>query len=64
MLALQETTDAFVDELNKAGIGDLLPYAQVASSDGVYGNRSIADCDRPPAGFAGCRLPFQLESVQ
>lgn len=26
--------------------------------------RSIADCDRPPAGFAGCRLPFQLESVQ
>ena len=38
VLALQETTDAFVDELNKAGIGDLLPYAQVASSDGVYGN--------------------------
>ena len=28
----------FVDELNKAGIGDLLPCAQVASSDGVYGN--------------------------
>lgn len=38
VLALQETTDAFVDELNRAGIGDLLPYAQVASSDGMYGN--------------------------
>ena len=38
VLALQETTDAFVDELNKAGIGDLLPYAQVASSDGEFGN--------------------------
>ncbi len=34
----RKMTDAFVDELNKAGIGDLLPYAQVASSDGVYGN--------------------------
>ncbi len=38
VLALQETTDEFIDELNDAGIADVLPYAQVASSDGVYGN--------------------------
>ncbi|MBW3082993.1 endonuclease/exonuclease/phosphatase family protein [Bifidobacterium phasiani] len=38
VLALQETTDAFVQALNEAGIGDYLPYAQVSSSDGVFGN--------------------------
>ncbi|HAH53370.1 MAG TPA: endonuclease [Bifidobacterium sp.] len=38
VLAMQETTDAFIDELNQAGIGDVLPYSQVSSSDGVYGN--------------------------
>lgn len=38
VLALQETTDAFVAALEEAGIGDYLPYAKVSSSDGVYGN--------------------------
>lgn len=38
VLALQETTDAFVAALNEAGIGGLLPYAKVSSSDGVFGN--------------------------
>ncbi len=38
VLALQETTDAFVAQLEEAGIGDYLPYAKVASSDGMYGN--------------------------
>lgn len=38
ILALQETTDDFVDALNKAGIQSYLPYSQVSSSDGVYGN--------------------------
>lgn len=38
VLALQETSDEFIDALNAAGIGDYLPYAQVSSSDGVYGN--------------------------
>lgn len=38
VLALQETTDDFVDALNRAGIADYLPYSQVPSSDGVYGN--------------------------
>lgn len=38
VLALQETTDEFVAALNDAGIGTYLPYAQVSSSDGVYGN--------------------------
>lgn len=38
VLALQETTDDFVSALNGAGIAAYLPYSQVASSDGVYGN--------------------------
>lgn len=38
VLALQETTDDFVAALNDAGIGAYLPYSQVSSSDGVYGN--------------------------
>ena len=38
VLALQETTDDFVDALNRAGIADYLSYSQVSSSDGVYGN--------------------------
>lgn len=38
VLALQETTDDFVNALNSAGIAAYLPYSQVASSDGVYGN--------------------------
>ncbi|MEJ5921184.1 endonuclease/exonuclease/phosphatase family protein [Bifidobacterium thermophilum] len=38
VLALQETTDAFVKQLEADGIGDYLPYSQVSSSDGVYGN--------------------------
>ena len=38
VLALQETTDAFVRALDAAGIRRYLPYSNVASSDGVYGN--------------------------
>ncbi|WP_236034536.1 MULTISPECIES: endonuclease/exonuclease/phosphatase family protein [Bifidobacterium] len=38
VLALQETTDGFVEALRKAGIEDYLPYSQISSSDGVYGN--------------------------
>jgi endonuclease/exonuclease/phosphatase family metal-dependent hydrolase len=38
VLALQETTNAFVKALNQAGIQEYLPYSQVSSSDGVYGN--------------------------
>lgn len=38
VLALQETTDDFVKQLNEAGIEHYLPYAHVSSSDGVYGN--------------------------
>lgn len=38
MLALQETTEDFVKKLNEAGIEHYLPYAQVSSSDGVFGN--------------------------
>lgn len=38
VLALQETTDDFVQRLNDAGITRYLPYANVSSSDGMYGN--------------------------
>ncbi|MCH9277065.1 endonuclease/exonuclease/phosphatase family protein [Bifidobacterium amazonense] len=38
VLALQETTDEFVQALDEAGIRDYLPYSQVSTSDGVYGN--------------------------
>ena len=38
VLALQETTEDFVKKLNEAGIEHYLPYAQVSSSDGVFGN--------------------------
>lgn len=38
VLALQETTPQFVQRLEQAGIGEYLPYAVSASSDGTYGN--------------------------
>ncbi|PJM79340.1 endonuclease/exonuclease/phosphatase family protein [Bifidobacterium scaligerum] len=38
VLALQETTDDFVKRLHAAGIEHYLPYSQISSSDGVYGN--------------------------
>lgn len=38
VLALQETTAEFVEELEAAGIDELLPYSERSSSDGVFGN--------------------------
>lgn len=38
VLAMQETTDVFVRKLKDAGIEHYLPYSQVASMDGVFGN--------------------------
>ena len=38
VLALQETSEDFVQRLNDAGIESYLPYSHVASSDGVFGN--------------------------
>lgn len=38
VLALQETTKAFVEELGRAGIANYLPYSKTASADGKYGN--------------------------
>lgn len=38
VLALQETTPAFVKALKKAGIESYLPYSVVSSADGKYGN--------------------------
>ena len=38
VLALQETTDDFVEQLQQAGIGAYLPYSRVSSADGSFGN--------------------------
>lgn len=38
VLALQETTDDFVKALKDAGLEHYLPYSNISSSDGVYGN--------------------------
>ncbi|MCO6559321.1 MAG: endonuclease/exonuclease/phosphatase family protein [Bifidobacterium sp.] len=38
VLALQETTKPFVRALKAEGIDDYLPYSQISSSDGKYGN--------------------------
>jgi endonuclease/exonuclease/phosphatase family metal-dependent hydrolase len=38
VLALQETTRSFIAALEQAGIADYLPYSQVSSADGVFGN--------------------------
>ncbi|WEV74915.1 endonuclease/exonuclease/phosphatase family protein [Bifidobacterium sp. ESL0798] len=38
VLALQETTKPFIRALKAEGIDDYLPYSQVSSSDGKYGN--------------------------
>lgn len=38
VLALQETTRSFINDLKSQGIHDYLPYSQVSSSDGKYGN--------------------------
>ncbi|WEV64950.1 endonuclease/exonuclease/phosphatase family protein [Bifidobacterium sp. ESL0732] len=38
VLALQETTKSFIRALKEEGINDYLPYSQVSSSDGKYGN--------------------------
>ncbi|MBW3094337.1 endonuclease/exonuclease/phosphatase family protein [Bifidobacterium sp. 64T4] len=38
VLALQETTNDFVEELKNAHIETYLPYSQVSTMDGAYGN--------------------------
>lgn len=38
VLALQETTDDFITKLDEAGIKQILPYSQISSADGTFGN--------------------------
>lgn len=38
VLAMQETTKPFIRALKAEGINDYLPYSQISSSDGKYGN--------------------------
>ncbi|BDR53363.1 endonuclease [Bombiscardovia nodaiensis] len=38
VLALQETTDAFIARLERAGIHEYLPYSKISSADHKYGN--------------------------
>ena len=74
VLALQETTDDFVNALNSAGIAAYLPYSQVASSDGVYGNGiwsasplsdpSDDDVDSSASFMPGATVAFNGGSTQ
>lgn len=62
VLALQETTRDFVSELERAGLGELLPYSSRASSDGVYGNGiwsalPISDAQSDAVGSSASAMP-------
>lgn len=60
VLALQETTNDFVKKLDEAGIHSYLPYSQVSSSDGVYGNGiwSATELGRPVDDEVGSSASF------
>ena len=60
VLALQETTNDFVKKLDEAGIHSYLPYSQVSSSDGVYGNGiwSATELRRPVDDEVGSSASF------
>lgn len=60
VLALQETTNDFVKKLDEAGIHSYLPYSQVSSSDGVYGNGiwSATELRRPVDAEVGSSASF------
>lgn len=62
VLALQETTRDFVSELERTGLGELLPYSSRASSDGVYGNGiwsalPISDAQSDAVGSSASAMP-------
>ena len=62
VLALQETTRDFASELERAGLGELLPYSSRASSDGVYGNGiwsalPISDAQSDAVGSSASPMP-------
>ena len=60
VLALQETTNDFIKKLDEAGIHSYLPYSQVSSSDGVYGNGiwSATELGRPVDDEVGSSASF------
>ena len=68
VLALQETTSEFVDQLEANGISDLLPYSQRSSSDGVYGNgvwsaTPLSDVESDDVGSSASAMPAGIVQV-
>ena len=62
VLALQETTVGFVEQLEAAGIDELLPHSERSSSDGVYGNGvwsayPLADVASDDIGSSASAMP-------
>lgn len=68
VLALQETTVDFVDDLEAAGVNDLLPYSERSSSDGIYGNgvwsaTPLGDTASDDIGSSASAMPAGTISV-
>lgn len=69
VLALQETTVDFVEELEAAGINELLPHSERSSSDGVYGNGvwsayPLADVATDDIGSSASAMPAGTIEVE
>ncbi len=69
VLALQETTIEFVEQMEAAGLNELLPYSMRSSSDGVYGNgvwsaTPLADTASDDIGSSASAMPAGTISVQ
>ena len=69
VLALQETTVDFVEELEAAGIDELLPHSERSSSDGVYGNgvwsaHPLADVATDDIGSSASAMPAGTVSIE
>lgn len=69
VLALQETTVDFVEELEAAGIDELLPHSERSSSDGVYGNGvwsayPLADVATDDIGSSASAMPAGTVSIE
>lgn len=69
VLALQETTTEFVEQLQSLGLDELLPYSQRSSSDGIYGNgvwaaRPLSDTATDDIGSSASAMPAGTIQLQ
>lgn len=69
VLALQETTTEFVEQMEAAGLNELLPYSMRSSSDGVYGNgvwsaTPLADTASDDIGSSASAMPAGSITVE